>query len=292
MARKIARPPSPEACERAERAFEKAKARKKGARIFSKERRDARKDQRSLRKTLRACRKSRRGRPTRFFVRGLARAAKDAGVKFRLKPGFHKGYKLKPRQLDKIMMSALRVNDQDDIFPAAWRFAKKNGILEPTQLAVLIEVLKDAEKAAKGSAIAAQVALVVFDVLALIFTMGAYAAAAPAVHAGAAAGTQVSITKIRADRQRAEQKYRGFFQRKKAAAEARAAEAEAEAAESALEQAEVEAQARVQAVAELPPPEPWYMHKAVWITGAVVLTAGVGAVVWRKKREAAEVSRD
>lgn len=292
MAKKRANYPSPEACEKAERAFAKAKSKKKSARIFSKDRRAARKEQRSYKKTLRACRKSRRGRPTRFFVRAVVRAAKDAGVKFKLKPGFHQGYKLKPRQLDKIMMSAFRVNDQDDIFPAAWRFAKKNGILEPAKLAVLIEVLKDAEKAAKGSAIAAQVALVVLDVLASIFTLGGYAAAAPAVHAGVAAGSQVSIAKIRADRERAEQKYSGFFAKKEAVAQARAAEEEAEAAEAALEQAEADAAARRQVVQEAEAPKPWYTHKAVWATGAVLITAGIAAAVWKKKQgETQEVPR-
>lgn len=277
--------PSPEACEKAEDAFERAKRKKKAARIFSKERRESRREQRSYRDTLRQCRKSRRGRPTRFFVRGLARAAKDAGVKFKLKPGFSKGYKLKPRQLNKIMMSALKVKDQDDIFPAAWKFAKKNGILEPTKYAVMIEVLKDAEKAAKGSAIAAQVALVVLDVLASIFTLGGYAAAAPAVHAGAAAGAQISIAKIQSDRKAAEMKYRGFFDKKRAKADAKAAAEEAAAAEAAAQEAEEEAAEQLTALQEAPPPKPWYQHPAVWGTGVVLLLAGIGTAVWKAKQD-------
>jgi len=192
--------PSPEECAQAENearanAVDGVEKRSKKSKIKS-------------RRTLRACRRSRRGRATRFFIRGLARAANDAGVEFPLKPGFHKGYKFKKKKLNKIMMNALKTENEDQLFDSAWRFAESRKILEPTKYAAGIELMEAAERSTKKGAAVSQVVLTILNGILIVITGGAWTAIAPWTHKAISGGKKVTTAKIKRDKRRAEKRYK------------------------------------------------------------------------------------
>ena len=129
------------------------------------------------------------------------------------------------------------------------------------------------KKGVTGGFIAAQVAAVAMDVVAGIFTLGAYVAAAPAVHAAIGAGQAVSLAAVNKDIALNEQKYQAAIQRRSAKAEAKQIEKEQ------TELAQLEKQAGTSTTAEEKPA--WYQSTGakvgVGIAAALLLFGGVAA---------------
>lgn len=192
--------PSPEECAHAEAEYR--------ARTEPKDSKSPRRSSGKIKRTLRSCRRSRRGRATRFFIRGLARAASDADIEFPLKPNFHKKFKFKKRKLKEIMMNALNVEKEDELFDSAWRFAEKNKILEPTKYAAGIELMEAAERSTKRGAAVSQVVLTILNGVLIAITGGAWTAIAPWTYKAVSGGKKVTVAKINRDKRRAENRYK------------------------------------------------------------------------------------
>jgi hypothetical protein len=254
------------ACRTFQTAFDKAKAARKNEKVFSKGRATAKKKESSAKRDLKGCEKANGEKGGVVYTKGLARAAKDANVKFGLKPDFHKGKGL--FKADDEIRKAYRIKSNKEIMPASKKFAKKHGLDEAAQHASAVYVLKSVLAGTQAGFITAQVALAVLDVVAGIVTLGGYAAAAPAAHIGVAAGQTVSIAAIKSDMQRHETLYTQALEKRAAKVEAREMQKQSKELAALQKQADTAAGVPTQAAQETP----WYMSNGAKI-GAAVGTA-------------------
>ena len=260
------------ACRKFQTAFDKAKAARKDEKWLSKGRAAAKKVESSAKRDLKSCEKSNGEKGGIVYTKGLARAAKDANVKFGLKPDFHKGKGL--FKADDEIRKAYKISNNKEIMPASKKFAKKHDLDEAAQHASAIYVLKSVLTGTQAGFITAQVALAVLDVVAGIVTLGGYAAAAPAIHIGVGAGQTVSVAAIKADMQKHETLYAQALEKRAAKVEAK--EMQKQSKELASLQKQADSAAGVPAEVT-----PWYMSNGAKIGAAVgvalLLFGGVAA---------------
>lgn len=245
--------------------------------IFTPEREKAEKHHAKLLKKLNNYKAAHTADKAVIYARGLARAAKDAGVKFALKPDFHKA--AGPFDTPNAVKKALKVSKTEDAVDAGKKFAKKHDIPALANHAVVTESLKDMLAGTTAGFIAAQVAAVIVDVVGTVVSLGAYAAAAPAVHAALAAGQGVSTAAIKQDMASNEQKYQkslAAYQKRHAKAGRSKPKAKTEAAEE--EAGEPEA-------------KPAGPSKWVWIVGGAAAVGLVGAAVAARQKGASGAHR-
>jgi predicted RecB family endonuclease len=225
-----------------------------------------------------------------LYTRGLARAAHDTGQKFPLKPDFRKT--AKAFQADNMARKALKVKKDSEIYGAAQKRAKKMGLDRAAQLAATTEALKDTLTGTTVGFISAQVGLAVVDVLGTIVSLGAYAAAAPAVHSAVAAGQTVTTTMIKSDIAKNEQKYKAEIERLQAkkemvAQKKEAAKGEKEAKdleEMAAKAAALEKGGKQEPEKAAPAQKPWYASTGVLIGGGFVVGLAIFAATRKPKR--------
>lgn len=237
-------------CERRERAVRAADRRMWSLTVLTPEREAARKELERAQRALATCKRN--NAPTRgvLLARGYARAAHAAGVRFALEPGFQKRVGL--FGVDRAILRAFRVERMEDVVRAGKRLAERHGLAKATEYATTIEALRDTLAGATGGFVTAQVALVALDVVGTIFTLGAYAVAAPAVHAAVGAGQAVTTAMIERDIAANEKRYKAEIARVRAARK-----------RDAPERPRREPGAPVQA------PEPWY--RSLWLWGGLLL---------------------
>lgn len=269
-------------CKRFEATYDKAKEARKAKKFFSKERKAAGKKENEARRALKTCIKANTGKGGIRYAKGLARAAADAKVKFALKPDFHKHAGL--FKTDNVVRAAFKVKTDDEVMPAARKFAKKNDLEEAAQHAAAVYILKDVLTGTQAGFITAQVVLVVLDALIGVVTLGGYEAAAPAIHAGVAAGQTVSVAAIKADMNKHEEMYKNAIAKTKAKREAAAAlKAQQEQEKAAAELAASASSRREVALKSVVAEKPWYTRTEVAAAGILLGAAAVGFAVSRSR---------
>ena len=160
------------------------------------------------------------------------------------------------------------------------------GLEKAAQYAATSQALKDAMTGTKVGFITAQVGAAVVDVVGTYFTLGAYAAAAPAVHAAIAGGQTVTVALIKKDIDANEQKYKAeiekYFANKEIAAQKKEA-AKAEADVKKIEQMQKTLDTQTPATAEQASTaaKPWYTSPAVLIGGGFL----VGLTIYAATRK-------
>lgn len=269
-------------CKRFETAFDKAKAARKDTKLFSAKRKAAKKKEAEAKRALKTCIKSNTGKGGLRFTKGLARAAADAKVKFPLRRDFHKHAGL--FKADNLTRDAFKVKTDDEVMPAARKFAKKNDLDEAAQHAAAVYILQDALKGTQAGFITAQVTLAVLDALVGVVSLGSYAAAAPFIHAGVGAGQTVSVAAIKADMNKHEEMYKNALAKRKSKRDAAAAlKAQKEQEKAAGELAASAAERKQTALTAMASVKPWYTEPLV-IGAAVLLGASVVGFVATKDR--------
>lgn len=269
------------ACSRFQGAYDKSKEARKATKFFSKERKAAKKKESEAKRALKTCVKTNTGKGGIRYAKGLARAASDAKVKFGLKQDFHKHAGL--FKTDNIVRDAFKVKTDDEVMPAARKFAKKNDLDEAAQHAAAVYVLKDALVGTQAGFITAQVALAVLDVLAGIVTLGGYEAAAPFVHAGVGAGQTVSVAAIKADMNKHEQMYQNALAKRKTKIDAAAALKAQQEQEKAAAELKTAAEGRLTTAKQASDAEkPWYTRTEVVGAGILLGAAGLAFALSRR----------
>ena len=271
------------ACEKLEIELARARAERRAAKFLSAEWKEAREREHEAKRTLKTCKKVQGRRGGIVYTKGLARAAHDLSVKFGLKPGFHEHAGL--FQADNVIRAYFKVDSNDAIGPAAAAFAKKHDLDGAARQAAIIYTLKSAAKGAKTGFIAAQTGLALLDVVASVATVGGYAAAAPAVHAGLGAGQAVATKALQADIAKHEALYQGELERWRA--KHRAAEAQIEAKQEEVDTAtriETAQQRQKEAKHALAQIQPWYTHKAVLVSGLALAASAAGYAFVRGRK--------
>ena len=262
---------TPAYCKKFETAIDAAKKKRGNEKWLSKKRKEAGKKVSQAKKDLKECKKGNSDKQAILLARAMARVAADTGTKFPMKKDWHKSAGAFKK--DDAVRKAMKVKNTGDAVAKIKTTAKKADLSDALKHASALESLEEVKKGLKGGFIGAQVAAVTMDVVASIFTLGAYAAAAPAVHAAIGAGQAVSLAAVNKDIALNEQKYQAAIQRKVAKAEAKQLEKEQK------ELSQLEAQAGSGSEAE---PQPaWYQSTGAkvgaGIFAALLLVGGVAA---------------
>lgn len=269
-----------QACKKIEADLDVARGRRDAEVILTRARRQQDKKVDALEKKLRACKKANSQRAGIIFAKGLARAAADARVKFALKPGFEK--KAGAFKTDDVVRKALKVKKDTDTVAAGKKFAKTHDLEEAAQAAGIVETLNAALKGATAGFVAAQIAATIVDIVGAFVSLGAYAAAAPAVHGAIAGGQKVTTAMIKKDIATAEEKYQGALKKRKGRADLKAAEKQLKEQEAAAAELEQGAKARVSAATSAEEP-PWHTRKEVIAAGVLLTAATLGYAISRRK---------
>lgn len=265
-------------CKAEQEAVSRANKRMWSLPVLSPEREQARQALAAAQKKLARCRAENRPAQGVLAARGLAQAAKAAGVKFPLKPGFEKG--VLPLKTDKTIKKALKVDTMTAVVDATRNFAEKHDLTDVMQHAVAIEALNDMKKGTTAGFISAQVALAVVDVVAGIFSWGTYAAVAPFVHAAVGAGQKVSTDAINADIELNQGKLKAALQLRAGRIAAKEALAAARAEKEALE---LQAQATPTALEAPAIPARWYENPKFLAAGGLVLLSALTAATLSRR---------
>jgi len=268
-----------QACKKIEADLDVARGRRDAEVILTRARKDANKKVDALEKKLKACKKTNSQRAGIIYAKGLARAAADARVKFALKPGFEK--KAGAFKTDDVVRAALKVKKDTDTVAAGKKFAKQHDLDEAAQAAGIVETLNASMKGAQAGFITAQIAATIVDIVGLFVSLGAYAAAAPAVHGAIAAGQKITIEMIKKDIATAEEKYQRAVKKRRAKADLKAAEKQLKDQEAAAAALEQESKARIDAAKSSEEP-PWHTRKEV-IAAGVLLTAATLGFAWSRR---------
>jgi len=262
---------APAACRKFETALDAAKKKRGNERWLSKKRREEGKKVKQAKADLKKCKKGNSDDQAIVAAQAMARVASDTGTKFPLKKGWEKSAGAFKK--DDAVRKALKVKTTGDAVAKIKATAKKSDLTDALKHATTLVALEKVKKGVTGGFIAAQVAAVAMDVVASIFTLGAYVAAAPAVHASIGAGQAVSLAAVNKDIALNEQKYQAAIQRRAAKAEAKQIEKEQK------ELAQLEKQAGTSTTAEEKPA--WYQSTGakvgVGIAAALLLFGGVAA---------------
>jgi hypothetical protein len=279
-----------EHCQSPKAAVEAARKAVWKQKIFTKGRKEAEKKLDAAQKKLGNCKKQFSKTGAILYARALARAAQDTKQKFALKPDFAK--KAGTFKADDAVVKAFKVRKIEDAVLSGKKLAKKMGLEKAAEYAATSQALKDTLTGTTVGFIAAQVGAAVVDVVGSFVTLGAYAAAAPAVHAAIAGGQTVTTALIQKDIALNEQKYKGeiekYFAKKDISTQKRET-AKADADMKKIEQMQKSLDEKTADPAPASEPvagatKPWYTSTGVLIGGGLLAGLAIYAATRNNPR--------
>jgi len=279
-----------EHCQSPKAAVEAARKAVWKQKIFTKGRKEAEKKLDAAQKKLDNCKKQFSKTGAILYAKALARAAQDTKQKFALKPDFDKKAGL--FKTDDAVVKAFKVRKIEDAVLSGKKLAKKMGLEKAAEYAATSQALKDTLTGTTVGFIAAQVGAAVVDIVGSFVTLGAYAAAAPAVHAAIAGGQTVTTALIQKDIALNEQKYKGeiekYFAKKDISTQKRET-AKADADMKKIEQMQKSLDEKTAAPAPASEPvagamKPWYTSTGVLIGGGLLAGLAIYAATRNNPR--------